>query len=132
MVAAERDMEEAAELELDQPADDDNDDELLLGGIDMIAEEEPEAAPEEIAPAKTAGRRTWLSREGDSDAAQSAAPAAAPPSSGGTLFERMSNIARGAAKAQVEDETQESEAPRMRTGRDPLDIPRFLNRQNNQ
>ena len=45
----------------------------------------------------------------------------------------MSNIARGAAKAQVE-ENEEEEAPRMRTGttRDPLDIPRFLNRQNNQ
>ena len=46
----------------------------------------------------------------------------------------MSNIARGAAKAQVEEsEEGEGEAPRMRAGtRDPLDIPRFLNRQNNQ
>ncbi len=44
----------------------------------------------------------------------------------GTLFERMSNIARGAAKAQAEDE----EAPDYR--REPIDIPRFLNRQNNQ
>jgi len=44
----------------------------------------------------------------------------------GTLFERMSNIARGAAKAQAEDE----EAPNYR--REPIDIPRFLNRQNNQ
>jgi cell division protein FtsZ len=42
------------------------------------------------------------------------------------LFERMSNIARGADKAQVEEEP----APRLR--RDPLDIPRFLGRQNNQ
>ncbi len=40
---------------------------------------------------------------------------------GGTLFERMSNIARGAAK--VEPDTE---------AKDPLDIPRFLNRQNNQ
>jgi cell division protein FtsZ len=48
------------------------------------------------------------------------------------LFERMSNIARGAAKAQVED-GEDEDAPRLRTGtRDPLDIPRFLNRQNNQ
>jgi cell division protein FtsZ len=45
------------------------------------------------------------------------------------LFERMSNIARGAAKAQVEEETP---SPRLRASRDPLDIPRFLNRQNNQ
>jgi len=44
----------------------------------------------------------------------------------GTLFERMSNIARGAAQAKVEDEP----APSFR--REPLDIPRFLNRQNNQ
>jgi len=52
------------------------------------------------------------------------APKAARDS--GTLFERMSNIARGAAKAQAEDE----EAPTYR--REPIDIPRFLNRQNNQ
>ncbi|WP_294171789.1 cell division protein FtsZ [uncultured Sphingomonas sp.] len=43
----------------------------------------------------------------------------------GTLFERMSNIARGAGK--VEDPQP---APSVR--REPLDIPRFLNRQNNQ
>jgi cell division protein FtsZ len=47
-------------------------------------------------------------------------------SSGGTLFERMQNIARGAAKAQVEDEDS---IPSYRS--EPLDIPRFLNRQNN-
>ncbi len=45
----------------------------------------------------------------------------------GTLFERMSNIARGAAQAQVDDEPT---MPSYR--REPLDIPRFLNRQNNQ
>ena len=49
-----------------------------------------------------------------------------PKRESGTLFERMSNIARGAAQAQVEDEP----APGFR--REPLDIPRFLNRQNNQ
>jgi cell division protein FtsZ len=53
----------------------------------------------------------------------------APAQGGGTLFERMSNIARGAAKAQVDEDMQ---APRLRRERDPLDIPRFLNRQNNQ
>ncbi|OYX39778.1 MULTISPECIES: cell division protein FtsZ [unclassified Sphingomonas] len=39
---------------------------------------------------------------------------------GGTLFERMSNVTRGAAK---DDDG---------TAKDPLDIPRFLHRQNNQ
>jgi cell division protein FtsZ len=62
--------------------------------------------------------RSWLNGE---------ASAPAPRRDGGTLFERMSNIARGAAKAQVEEEP----APARGT-RDPLDIPRFLNRQNNQ
>jgi cell division protein FtsZ len=83
--------------------------------MDMVAEE---PAEEETPPA---GNRTWLSRE------EEPAPAAKPAREGGTLFERMSNIARGAAKAQVEEE-----APALRQGRDPLDIPRFLNRQNNQ
>jgi cell division protein FtsZ len=46
---------------------------------------------------------------------------------GGTLFERMSNIARGAAQAQVSDDES---TPSYR--REPIDIPRFLNRQNNQ
>jgi cell division protein FtsZ len=55
--------------------------------------------------------------------AASAEPEKAAPriaTAGGTLFERMSNIARGAAKAGTDQ------------GTDPLDIPRFLNRQNNQ
>jgi cell division protein FtsZ len=62
------------------------------------------------------------------------APPIAPPededsagetTGGGTLFERMSNIARGGPKVQGEDEAGEEH-------RAPIDIPRFLNRQNNQ
>ena len=63
----------------------------------------------------------------DDDAATATtdeAKPAAPP--GGTLFERMSNIARGSATANIDDEP----APSFR--REPLDIPRFLNRQNNK
>jgi len=45
----------------------------------------------------------------------------------GTLFERMSNIARGAAQAQTD-----GDEPLPSFRREPLDIPRFLNRQNNQ
>ncbi len=44
----------------------------------------------------------------------------------GTLFERMSNIARGAPKANIDEDG----GPGFR--REPIDIPRFLNRQNNQ
>ena len=62
----------------------------------------------------------------DEDFAEEA-PAAAPATSGGTLFERMSNIARGAPKAQIDEE--DSAEPGFKQ---PIDIPRFLNRQNNQ
>ncbi len=72
----------------------------------------PKADDEEDA----GGRRRWLSSEPVED--EKPAPRIA---SGGTLFERMSNIARSVAKADQED-----------SGNDPLDIPRFLNRQNNQ
>jgi len=50
-----------------------------------------------------------------------------PKRESGTLFERMSNIARGAPKAQI-DESDPS--PGFKS--EPLDIPRFLNRQNNK
>ncbi|HVL77927.1 MAG TPA: cell division protein FtsZ [Sphingomicrobium sp.] len=85
--------------------------ELLLGGDAVLtapvgappiappADDEPEAADED---------RPKIAREG------------------GTLFERMSNIARGAPQAQVGGDDQ---APGIR--REPIDIPRFLNRQNN-
>ena len=121
--------DEAEELTLAAPeaeADEDEGDELLLDSVDMAAEEEPESGPVAIEDVPIGnGTRSWLTRE-----EAPAAPAPQPAREGGTLFERMSNIARGAAKAQVEDE---EEGPRMRTGtRDPLDIPRFLNRQNNQ
>jgi cell division protein FtsZ len=112
--ATEETVTDAGELPL-EASDEMSEDELLLGDMEMVAEE-----PEEQAPA--GGPRSWLSSEEEAPA-----PAAKPAREGGTLFERMSNIARGAAKAQVEDE-----GPRMRTTRDPLDIPRFLNRQNNQ
>jgi len=85
------------------------DEELLLGADDILTS--PVGAPP-IAPPE------------DEDEAQ--APAA---TGGGTLFERMSNIARGAPRAQLDDEEEEAK-PGFK--REPIDIPRFLNRQNNQ
>ena len=79
-------------------------------------------SPTDRRPAPPA-TRSWIDRR----AKRRPRPTAKPAREGGTLFERMSNIARGAAKAQVEEEPQA--APRSR---DPLDIPRFLGRQNNQ
>jgi cell division protein FtsZ len=121
-------VEEAAdELTLDEPVAEEAGDELLLDaamlgdeedGGESFIEEDFAGGPESSAP----GTRSWI--DGEPEAA--AEPEAKPAREGGTLFERMSSIARGAAKAQVEEEPQ----PRLR--RDPLDIPRFLGRQNNQ
>ena len=88
-----------------EPAADEGGDELLLGADDVFTTPVGSAP---IAPP-----------EDEDDSAQPSA------SGGGTLFERMSNIARGAPKAQI-DEDEEAYKP------EPIDIPRFLNRQNNQ
>ena len=113
-----------------------SDNELVLGA-ETIMPRPPEAgvdAPFGATPASTpaapvptpasdgadeagAARRRWLS-----PGSETADAAPAPKvKMGGTLFERMSNAARGAAK----DEGGED-------GKEPLDIPRFLHRQNNQ
>jgi cell division protein FtsZ len=95
-------------LELETPAEtmvEDGDDELLLGADDILT------SPVGVPP---------INPPEDEDETET--PTA---SGGGTLFERMSNIARGAPKAQIdEDEPSYKQAP--------IDIPRFLNRQNNQ
>src|SRR5687768_9650206 len=101
----------AEEEPLDLGADDEAD-ELLLESEDILADP---VMGTPIAPPVD-------EEEAEIEPVEEAKPAPAA----GTLFERMSNIARGAAQAQVEDEP----APSFR--REPLDIPRFLNRQNNQ
>ena len=96
-------------------------DELLLGD---------EMTADDMAETPQPATRAWLTSE-EPEEAPEARPEA--PRQAGTLFERMSSIARGAQKAQVPEADADAETPRMRTGtRDPLDIPRFLNRQNNQ
>ncbi len=66
--------------------------------------------------------------EDDSAAPASGESAPRVASGGGTLFERMSNLTRGGNKADEEGEDDDDDEK----SRDPLDIPRFLNRQNNQ
>jgi cell division protein FtsZ len=99
---------------LDLARDDEATDELLLGNEDILADP---VMGTPIAPPID-------EEEAEIEPVEEAKPAAA--AAGGTLFERMSNIARGAAQAKVEEEP----VPGFR--REPLDIPRFLNRQNNQ
>jgi cell division protein FtsZ len=93
-------VEEVPEIEAEA-----NEDELLLGVDDVLTS--PVGSPP-IAPPE--------------DEDESDQPTA---SAGGTLFERMSNIARGAPKAQIDEDESGYKS-------DPIDIPRFLNRQNNQ
>src|SRR3954449_11817722 len=92
---------------LELGADDDSD-ELVLDSDDILTS--PVGAPPIVPP--------------EDDEIASAPEAAA----GGTLFERMSNIARGAPKAQLGED--DVEGPGFKS--EPIDIPRFLNRQNNQ
>jgi cell division protein FtsZ len=78
-------------------------------------------------PGEAPTRRRWLSPGAavSEDAPVPATPEPAAPAPrvklGGTLFERMSSVSRGVAR---EDEPSPD--------KDPLDIPRFLHRQNNQ
>ncbi|WP_422344280.1 cell division protein FtsZ [Parasphingorhabdus sp.] len=83
-------------------SDEPEEDELVLGDETMQPVDAEEATP---APSEAAPRVA---------------------SGGGTLFERMSNLTRGGNKADDESEDDDEGS------RDPLDIPRFLNRQNNQ
>jgi cell division protein FtsZ len=96
--ATDEDTEITAEAEAEK-------DELLLGADDELTSPVGSAP---IAPP-----------EDEDEADQPTA------SAGGTLFERMSNIARGAPKAQIDDDESAYKS-------EPIDIPRFLNRQNNQ
>lgn len=96
------------------------DDELVLGA-DTAAPQAPAPAPtpaSDFGATPSEGRRRWLTPEAPVEAPreEAAAPARKP---GGTLFERMANAGR--APARGSDDAKE-----------PLDIPRFLHRQNNQ
>ncbi len=103
------------------PADED---ELVLGA-DTAAPSTPAPAPvpaSDFGSTPGDGRRRWLNPEAPAEPARAdtarddSAPARKP---GGTLFERMANAGRAPARG-GED------------AKEPLDIPRFLHRQNNQ
>ncbi|MES2755567.1 MAG: cell division protein FtsZ [Pseudomonadota bacterium] len=115
----------------------DDSDELLLDSGAMVAdapetasaddEDTPAEPPvfgesaEDAAPSLGSIRSRWLSGGGKAEAEAAAGPKV---KLGGTLFERMSNVTRGAAKGDDDDGGPDDKGP--------LDIPRFLHRQNNQ
>ena len=123
-------VEEPAAIE---PVEADSD-ELVLGSEAAVSEPVEASIPEETpapaaddTPIEAPTRRRWLS-PGAAPVAEPAPEPVAEPAApaprvklGGTLFERMSSVSRGAAR-------DEDPAPE----KDPLDIPRFLHRQNNQ
>jgi cell division protein FtsZ len=100
------------------------DDELVLGADTMVpaASAAPVSNPAAVepAPGSEEARRRWLAP--GSEAGDVPAQPAPRVKLGGTLFERMSNAARGAQR----DENAPGSADSS------LDIPRFLHRQNNQ
>ncbi|MFZ5749159.1 MAG: cell division protein FtsZ [Pseudomonadota bacterium] len=98
-------------------------DELLLGSETAVPQPPKEAEGLSMTPPGDFGsRRRWLTAEGDEPAAPPAQPEPRAPraKAGGTLFERMASASRGLGKGGDGDDE------------DPLDIPRFLHRQNNQ
>ena len=124
--AAEADAEPlAAAADAAPEVTDASDDELVLGA-ETIVTEPPKAALRfddatgGAAPVADEGtpRRRWLSPGSEAEAAPEPAPRV---KLGGTLFERMSNAARGAQREEGQGEEPAS-----------VDIPRFLHRQNNQ
>ncbi len=108
-------------MELTQPAAqavpvyDDTTGELLLGGA---AVETPFSLNTPAAPASAAAAAPVE----QAPAAPAPSPEARRPVGGGTLFERMSRLSRGVSASDTSD------APAPTGG----DMPRFLNRQNNQ
>ncbi|HEX8383192.1 MAG TPA: cell division protein FtsZ [Sphingomonas sp.] len=105
--------------------------ELVLGAETIVPQSpsphadgyagQPVPAPPVAPTGGDDARRRWLAPGAEVQAAGEPAPAAPRVKMGGTLFERMSNAARGAQR----------EEP-VADGKDALDIPRFLHRQNNQ
>ncbi|WP_225204837.1 cell division protein FtsZ [Novosphingobium huizhouense] len=92
-----------------------------------LSEEQAEPAPAtpladelQLGPAEEQPAPSRFGRAAPAPAAQ---PAPARPAAGSTLFERMANLSRGAARS-GDDEAQEEGGS--------LNIPRFLGRQNNQ
>ncbi len=102
---------------LDEPTDEG--DELLLGNDDILT------SPVGIPPIAPPDDEDDSAFAGDDDpiATAPATPTAPGGAGGGTLFERMSSIARGAPKARLDSDDEDEGT---------INIPRFLGRQSNQ
>jgi cell division protein FtsZ len=102
----------------------------MKGTLDLLNLSDPEgtsastAADDDAGPAEEPQMPPRFGRI-QTGASDTPAPAASPPASGSTLFERMANLSRGggAPNPDPSDDPEDGSA---------LNIPRFLGRQNNQ
>ena len=113
--------EEEAPLVLDEVADAEPEKPVIARSYDDDA---PEAPSDELL--LDASRLAEQSEaEPEPERAPPSAPAPRVASGGGTLFERMSNLSRGVQREEEASDDNDDDAA-------PLNIPRFLGRQNNQ
>ena len=132
---AEMEPEPVAEAEPEAPVtpvatygDDDDED---MAGTPSFASLTPGIASANSSPEEELVLGDEAIQYDDEEAPASSTASPVPPAprvatGGGTLFERMSNLTRGGSKSDDDDDSEDDKS------RDPLDIPRFLNRQNNQ
>jgi len=99
-------------------------DDAASAGAETSNYGEPEAAADDSASSDD--DELVLGEEVAEEAAAPADPAPRVASGGGTLFERMSNLTRSGSDDSDDDGDDDPDS------RGPLEIPRFLNRQNNQ
>jgi cell division protein FtsZ len=122
------------EQDLGEAADDEGDDTLELSNAVETGEDEDELVLDSddilTSPVGSAPIAPPADDVNDSSTGGDEPTAVAKPklASGGTLFERMSNISKGAPAAKLDEGPEPTSSFRS----EPIDIPRFLNRQNNQ
>jgi cell division protein FtsZ len=127
--SVEEEVEAAPEVPVTPVATYGDDDDEDMVGTPSFASLTPGVAAAQPAPEEdelVLGDDAQLDEEEEAPASSPTPPAPRVATGGGTLFERMSNLTRGGSKSDDDDEDDDDKS------RDPLDIPRFLNRQNNQ
>ena len=117
--AGDEDDDDTLELTEEVGESDGEGEELVLDSDDILT------TPVGSVPFAPPSDEDETASAGEEEEASAEQPKAAT-GTGGTLFERMQNIARGAPQAKLDEAGGTAPAP------EPIDIPRFLNRQNNQ
>ena len=145
VVEAEPEVEAVAEVEVPtgyaaEPVEDDADDALVLGEAEAEDAEETDAEDEDLlelgaahvadedtdavdAPVENVGIAPRSYEDTSDMPSEPSTPAPRISSTGGTLFERMTNLSRGLSRNEEEDDDNDASPG--------INIPRFLDRQSN-